>query len=133
MSRGIQCAVALVAGVGAFTLLLPVLSPLLLSRESVPETIVPWAVILAPCSLVILLAILYGQGTACPCCRKWWVRAEVETEFVDREVFDKGGVLSAKSLYRTTYQCAACRHRWSVMQADEYREPPRRCQKQHRG
>jgi DNA replicative helicase MCM subunit Mcm2 (Cdc46/Mcm family) len=52
---------------------------------------------------------------------------------VDREVFDKRGVLFAKSLYRTTYQCAACRHRWSVMQADEYREPTRRCEKPQRG
>jgi hypothetical protein len=124
--------VVLVAGVGAFSLLLALLSPLLPFRESVSGTTGPWAVILVPCCVVCVLVILYGQGTACPCCRKWWARTTVGSEFVDREVFDKDGVLVAKALYRTTYQCDGCRHRWSETQADEYRQPIRRSQ-QHRG
>jgi hypothetical protein len=79
---------------------------------------------------VLLLVILYGQATACPHCRKWWARTKVVSDFADREVFDKLGVPFARSLYRTTYQCAACRHRWSVIQADEYRAPTSRPEKQ---
>jgi hypothetical protein len=127
------CVVSLVAGVAAFTLVLPLLSPLLPFRESLPKTTAHWAVVLAPCSVVILLILLYGQGTTCPHCRKWWALTKLESEFVDRKVFDKGGVPYAKSLYRTTYQCAACRRRWFVLQADEYRESTRRCEKLHRG
>jgi hypothetical protein len=128
-----QCAVVLLAGIAAFALLLPLLSPLLPSRESDSGTTATWGVILAPCSVVILLVILYGELTSCPRCRKWWVRRRGEWEFVDREVFDKNGVPFAKSLYRTNYQCDACRHRWSVMQAEEYRAPTptRRREKQH--
>jgi transcription elongation factor Elf1 len=129
MSRGMRCAVALVAGVGAFGLLLPFLSLLFPFHASASGTTASWAVILAPCTVVIVLVVLYGQWTACPRCRKWWARTKVETEFVDREVFDKGGVPFAKSLYRTIYQCPACRHKWSVMQADEYREPTRQSRK----
>jgi hypothetical protein len=130
MSLPMRCVAALAACAGILPLLLLLLSPLLSSHASIQGTIGPWAVILIPCSLVILLVILYGQGTACPCCKKWWSRTTHETEFVERELFDKDGVLFAKSLYRTTYQCAGCRHRWSVTQAEEYREPTRACRKQ---
>jgi hypothetical protein len=123
--------VAVLAGVGVFLMLLPLLWPFLSSRQSDSASSPPWVVILAPCSMVILLAILYGHLTACPRCRKWWARTKVETEFVDREFFDRGGVPFAKSVYRTTYQCDACRHRWSVMQADEYRKPISRRHKPH--
>ena len=122
---------ACVATLGS--VLLPLLSGLLPFHGGVIRATSSWSVVLGSCSVVILLVILYGQGTACPGCRKWWERTKVESEFVDREVFDKRGVLFAKSLYRTTYQCAACRHRWSMMHADEFREPTRRHQKQHRG
>jgi hypothetical protein len=131
MSRGTRCAVAVLVGIGTFNLLLPLLSPRLLSGASVPGTTAPWAVVLALCSLVLVLVILHGQATACPRCRKWWARTKVVSEFVDREVFDKDGVPFAKSVYRITYQCAVCQHPWSVMQADEYREPNQRWQKRH--
>jgi hypothetical protein len=132
MSFPIQCVVAAVAAAGILPLVMLVLLPLLHFRASVQETFGGWALILTPCALVILLVILYGQGTACPCCRRWWARTKVETEFVDRELFDKEGVPFAKSVYRTTYQCDGCQHRWSLTQAEEYREPPRACRKQHR-
>jgi hypothetical protein len=132
MSRGMWCIVVLVVGVAIMSMLFPLLAAWFAADESVPRTLAPWAVILAPCSVVILLVILYGEGTACPRCRKWWARTKVESEFVDREVFDRNGVPFARSLYRTTYQCAACRHRWSVTQADEYRQPSPRPEKQCR-
>jgi hypothetical protein len=112
----------LLAGTGALTLLL-LLSWLLLSRESTRETIGPWAVVLMPCFVVIVLAVLYGKGSACPRCRKWWRRTQVGSEFVDRKFFDKNGVPIAMSSYRTVYQCLACGHRWSVVEADECQEP----------
>jgi hypothetical protein len=123
MSLRMRCTVALLAGMGLFILLLPVLWPILSSSQSDPGTAPSWAVILAPCSMVIVLLLLYGYLTACPRCRKWWARSEVDSEFVEREFFNRGGVPFAKSLYRTTYQCSACRHRWSVMQVEEYRQP----------
>ncbi len=132
MSREMWCAVIGVAGVAILSVLFPLLAPWFASEESVPGTLARWTVILAPCSLVILLTILYGEGTACPRCRKWWARTKVESEFVDREVFDRNGVPFARSLYRTTFQCAACRHKWSVTQADEYRQSSPRPEKQYR-
>jgi hypothetical protein len=124
--------VALLVGTGSFNLLLPLLLPLL-SRESDSGATVPWASVLAFCSLVLLLIILYGQATACPRCRKWWARTNGASEFVDQEIINKKGVPFAKALYRTTYECAACLHRWSVMQADEYREPGYTWEKPHKG
>jgi hypothetical protein len=118
-----QWMVTLLIGIGAFSLLVLLLSPRLPFHQSVPGTMAPWAMDVAPCCVVLLLIILYGQGTACPSCREWWARTKVGTEFVDREVYDRNGVPFGKSLVRTTYQCAACRHRWLVMHADEYREP----------
>jgi hypothetical protein len=132
MSGALWCAVVLVAGVGVFSLLMPLLALLLPGQASVPETTMPWAVIMPACSIVILMVMLHGKATDCPCCRKWWVRTKVGTEFVDREVFDRRGILCARTQFRMTYLCAACRHRWSVMQADEYREPARRWAKPHR-
>ena len=133
MDWRVRAAVAVVAGVGALGLLWPVLSSLWSVRGSVPDATTPWAAILVTCSVVLLLVILYGQGTSCPSCRAWWVRTKVETEFVDREVFDKGGVPFGRSLYRITYQCDSCRYKWSVSQTDEYREPIRSRQQQPRG
>jgi hypothetical protein len=132
MSPWTWCAVVLVAGVGVFPLLLALLGALLPLRAGEPGAAVSWAKVLTPCSVVALLTILYGQGSACPSCRKWWARTTAGTELVDRQVCDEGEVPVARSLYRTTYQCAACRHRWSVTQADEYRQQARPWLKQHR-
>jgi hypothetical protein len=117
MSLKVRSVVALVAGVGALGLLLQV-------RGGVGAT-GPWPALLVVCSGLLLLVILYGQGTSCPACARWWVRTEVQTEFVDREVFDKGGVPFGRSHYRTTYACRCCRHQWSMEHAEEYREPVR--------
>jgi hypothetical protein len=122
MSRGVRCAVALVAGVGALSLLLPVLSPLLPLRGAPAEAMASWAMVLVPCSVVVLLAMLYGQATGCPSCGKWWARTKVESGFVDPEAFDQGGVPLRRSLYRTTYQCNFCRRRWSVQES--FRDRP---------
>jgi hypothetical protein len=128
-----QWGVALAACLGFCALLLPLLSLVLPTGNGPSGSIVPpWAVIAAPCSVVVFLVLLYGKATACPRCRKWWVRTKVGSEFVDREVFDRRGVPFAKSLYRTIYQCDSCRHRWSVVQADEYREPTQRFEKAQR-
>jgi ssDNA-binding Zn-finger/Zn-ribbon topoisomerase 1 len=127
MSRRVRFAAAGLAVVGALSLLLAALAP---DRGG---AVTPWAMILFPCCSVLLLVILHGQATGCPSCGRWWARTKVETEFLDREVFDKEGVLVGRSLYRTTYECDSCRHRWSVTQADEYPEPCRpRERRRHR-
>jgi phage FluMu protein Com len=71
-------------------------------------------------SFLLLCAVLYGQGTSCPSCGKWWSRAKLGKEFVDREVLEKENTCVAKSLYRTTYRCESCGHRWRVSEAEEY-------------
>jgi hypothetical protein len=124
MSRGILFAAFLAAGVALVCLLLPLLSPSA-SSDGAGRALVSWAPILAPGAVLLFLVILYGQATACPRCRKWWVRTNVGSEFLDREVVDRGGVPCSRSLYRTTYQCNACGHRWSFKQAEEYRQPIR--------
>jgi endogenous inhibitor of DNA gyrase (YacG/DUF329 family) len=78
------------------------------------------SLVVAACSCLLLLVVLYGQGTNCPACGKWWSRAKLAKEFVGREQFEKGGALIGKSLYRTIYLCAHCGHRWQVAETDEY-------------
>jgi hypothetical protein len=104
-SRGLWLAVAVVAGVGLVSLALT-----------------GWAQVLVPASVLVLLVMLYGHGTGCPSCGRWWARRKVEMEFVGREVFDKGGVPFARATYQTTYRCQSCRHRWSVASTDEYKD-----------
>jgi hypothetical protein len=122
MSRGLRRAVAVVAAVGVGSLLLAVVAPLLPGLARHADALTGWAQLLVPTSIIILLVMLYGHGTGCPACGRWWARRRVDTEFVDREVFDKGGVPFVRSTYRTIYQCNSCRHRWSVASTDEYKE-----------
>jgi hypothetical protein len=122
MSRGLRRAVAVVAGVGAASLVLAVVAPLLPAPPRGSDAVIGWAQFLVPASVILLLVMLYGHGTGCPACGRWWARRKVETAFVDREVFAKGGVPFARATYRTIYQCDSCRHRWSVSFTDEYKE-----------
>jgi phage FluMu protein Com len=78
------------------------------------------AMTLAAVSFLLLAVILYGQGTSCPSCGKWWSKAKLGKEFVEREVFERGDTLVGKSLYRTTYRCANCGHKWRVSEEEEY-------------
>jgi hypothetical protein len=122
MRRWEQGAVAVVAAVGIVSLLLPVVAPLIPGGEPVGVRATPWAVVLVPSSLILLLIILHGHATGCPSCGRWWTRRKVESEFVGREVVDKGGIPFARSTYRTTYKCGSCGHGWSVDHADEYKD-----------
>jgi hypothetical protein len=133
MSSRVRWAVVLVAVAGGGGLLLPALSPLLPLPRSVAASAKGWAVPLVACSVALLFAILYGHATGCPACGKWWSRAQVENSFVGRELFDKGGVPFGRSLFRTTYECGGCRHRWSVTSAEEHPESRRDLPPQHRG
>jgi len=81
---------------------------------------------LSLCSIALLFTILYGQGTGCPSCGRWWSRMRYGTELVDREVFDRKGAPFEKSRLRTTYVCKECGHRWQVAETDEYRAPATR-------
>jgi DNA-directed RNA polymerase subunit RPC12/RpoP len=117
MSSRVRGGVALAAGVGAGSLLLAG----------------DWAVPLAVCSAVVLLAILHGHATGCPACGQWWSRAEVEKGLVAREGFDEGGVPFERSRDRTTYQCAGCGHRWSVTDTQAYRGSGRGRPQRHGG
>jgi hypothetical protein len=133
MSGRLRWAVALVAAAGVVPLLLAFLSPLLPIPRDIAKVASDWAVPLVACSTVLLLAILYGHATSCPACGRWWSRAEVERGYMNREVFDKGGVPFGRSQARTTYQCEGCRHRWSVTDTEEYRVPVRDHPPRHRG
>jgi ssDNA-binding Zn-finger/Zn-ribbon topoisomerase 1 len=119
MNHKVRCAAAVVAGVGVVSLLLLVLPSVVAVRPDVGEAASTWAMILGPGSVVLLLVLLLGQATGCPECGKWWARTKRETEFVECDVFDRKGVPFVRSMYRTTYQCDSCRHRWSVVSTDE--------------
>ena len=121
MSPALRWVVAGVAGVAASSLLLAFLTSLVPGLAGVASATSGAAMILVPSSAVVLLAILYGHLTGCPSCGRWWARNHVETEFVDREVFDKEGVPFARARYRTDYRCSRCGHRWSVISTDEYK------------
>jgi hypothetical protein len=133
MSRRLRWAVALVAGVGVFSLVLAVLACWVPALGSLADKATCGAVILVPASIVSLLVILHGHGTGCPSCGKWWARRKTETEFVDREVFNRDGVPFARATYRTGYECSFCRHRWAATSTDEYREFIRQRKKQRSG
>jgi ssDNA-binding Zn-finger/Zn-ribbon topoisomerase 1 len=122
MGRGARWAVGLAGCVGVLSLLLAVVVASVPAARTATDAATLGAMILVPSSAIVLFAVLYGHGTGCPSCGQWWVRREVEREFVDREVYDKGGVSFAKSTYRTTYECTSCRHRWSAASTDEYKE-----------
>jgi hypothetical protein len=121
MSWRLRGAVALVAAVGVLGLL-TALAPLARGGQGVAPLSTHWAVFLVLCCVASLLGILYGHATRCPACGKWWAVTKVETGFVERKVFARGGVPFGRSTYRTTYACACCGHRWSAAHTDEYPE-----------
>jgi hypothetical protein len=126
MSPRLRAVVALVAGAGVLSLVLAVVAPLSPSLAHLAESATSAAMLLVPTSAIVGLVLLHAHGTSCPACGRWWARAKVETEFVDREVIDKDGVPFARSTYRTIYECPRCRHRWSAAFTDEYKEFIRR-------
>jgi hypothetical protein len=125
MSPGLRWAVGLVAGVGLFSLLLAVLAALVPVLAAVSPAANYGAMVVVPVSVSLLLAVLYGHATGCPSCGQWWSRRNVQTEFVDKELFEKGGVPFARSIYRTTYECESCRHRWLATSVEEFKEAHR--------
>ena len=126
MSPRFRGAVALVAGAGVVSLVLAVVAPLSPSLAHLAESAASVAMLLVPSSAILVLVLLHAHGTGCPACGRWWARTKVETEFVEREVIDKGGIPFARSTYRTIYECPRCQHRWSVAFTDEYKEFIRR-------
>jgi len=84
------------------------------------------AMTLAAISFLLLSVILYGQGTSCPSCRKWWARGEVSKEYLGRETFEKNGVPFAKSSYCSTYGSESCGHRWAVTGTEEMKSLPQK-------
>jgi hypothetical protein len=117
MSLGLQVVLALVVAVGLLSLLLAVV-PL----HSAPETVTYAAVPLVPVCAIVALTMLYGHGTSCPSCGKWWARKEAGKEFVEREEFEKEGAPFARSIYRIRYHCETCRHAWSVTSTEEFKK-----------
>jgi hypothetical protein len=125
MTRGGRWAVGLTAGVAVLSLLLAVASLLLPGLAAGADAAAAAAMVLIPLCVVAVLAVLYWAATGCPACRRWWARTIGAKEFVDREVFERDGSPFARSIWRTTYECRACQHRWSATSAEEYREAVR--------
>jgi phage FluMu protein Com len=116
-----RCLVGLVAGVGVLSLLVAVLTTALHLSEGFAAPARQQAMIMVPSCVVILLVLLYGHGTSCPACGKWWARAEGETQCLGREEFAKEGETWVRSVRRTPYACKRCRHTWSATYTDEYK------------
>jgi hypothetical protein len=122
MRRWERRTVAVVVAVGLVSLLVPVVAPLFPGGRAVGVAATPWAMVLVPFCLILFLVILHCHATGCPACGRWWARRKVESEFVGRELVDKGGVPFARATYRTVYQCGSCGHRWPVEHTDEYKD-----------
>jgi len=122
MSLGVRVVLGLVVSVGALTLLLAVVGPLVPPLNGAGEAAQYGAVPLVSLSVIGSLAILYGHGTSCPECGKWWARKEARKEFVEREEFEKNGVPFARSIYRIGYACESCGHGWSVTSSEEFKK-----------
>lgn len=121
MSLRVRRALAVIAAAGVLGLALALIRPPLPGDHGAFDA--RWGLLLAGCAFAGFSVILHGHLTGCPACGRWWARIRVESEFVERELFEKNGVPYGRSLYRTTYACGACDHRWTVTEADEYREP----------
>jgi hypothetical protein len=79
------------------------------------------AMVATPLCLLILFLLLYGRGTGCPACGRWWARTGGATESLGREEFEKGGALWVRAQRRIAYSCRHCRHAWWEGYSDEYR------------
>jgi hypothetical protein len=123
MSGRMRRGVILLAVAAPLGLLLGILQPFLPGGGGVSDTAAQCVTVLSLCSVALLFTILYGQGTGCPSCGRWWSRMRYGTELADREVFDRKGVSFGKSRLRTTYVCKECGHRWQVTETEEYRAP----------
>ena len=132
MTRGGRWIVGVAAGAVILSLLLAIAAPFLPGLAAAADAARSAAMILTPLCVLAVLAVLYGAATGCPSCHRWWTRRWVEKEFVDREVFEKDGAPFARSTYRTTYECTACRRRWSATSTDEYKEFVRHDRPRHR-
>jgi DNA-directed RNA polymerase subunit RPC12/RpoP len=119
MSRPVRWAAGSLAVVALLGFLLALLHALL-PGWGVSDAGAHRSLVVAACSCLLFLVVLHGQGTNCPACGKWWSRAKLTKEFVGRDLFEKEGVLVGKSVYRTTYLCDHCGHRWQVSETDEY-------------
>jgi DNA-directed RNA polymerase subunit RPC12/RpoP len=120
MSTGLYVAVVLAAVVGAFGLL-----AFLAGMLDWTTWFTPYGLVVAVCSVVALLVMLYGHGTGCPACGAWWSRILVSTEVAEREVFHRDGATFGRSMTRTQFRCNSCDHNWTVTDAEEYPEPER--------
>src|SRR5262245_4379023 len=109
MSPGLRMIEVLLVGLCLITFLLAVLA-LFLPLGGFAEVVISSAMFLVPLFIVTFLVILYGHATSCPLCGRWWARSRYATEFLGREVFDRNGDSFARSTYRTTYICNACKH-----------------------
>jgi phage FluMu protein Com len=131
MSPGLKWIEVLVAGLGILCLLLAILALFVPLPGGMADAVISSAMFLVPLSVVIFLVILHGHATSCPSCGRWWARTQYATEFVGREIFDKGGDSFARSTYKTTYMCGSCRHKWSATHSEEYKEFMRDRLKRH--
>jgi hypothetical protein len=125
MTGGGRWAVGLAAGAAVLSLLAAVAAPHLPGLAGAADTAGGAAMVLIPLCVAAVLVVLHGAATGCPSCRRWWARRIAEKGFVTREVFERDGSPFARSTYRTTCECNACRHRWSATSTDEYKEAVR--------
>jgi hypothetical protein len=126
MGRGPRYAASALAFVAIACLVVATLQLLLPGGVGVGDAGARWALLASACSFLLLGVAVHGRATGCPACGKWWSRAKVGSEFLDRETIGGGGGLRARSVYRTTYVCGACKHRWSANEAEEFQVAPQR-------
>jgi DNA-directed RNA polymerase subunit RPC12/RpoP len=109
-----------VASVATLSLVMAALASALHPSGSVAST-ARWTAMVTtlPC-LLILFLLLYGRGTSCPTCGRWWARTGGSTECLGREEFAKDGALWVRARRRISYACRHCGRAWSEAYTDEY-------------
>jgi transcription elongation factor Elf1 len=103
-------------------------------------------VIAAFLSLLACLGILYGHGTRCPHCGRWYARRDTGKETADSEVRQKDGpalkgfrrdeeppaddrkAVLRVVVYHHKHRCAYCGHQWVTVSTDEFESTVRRRQ-----
>lgn len=123
MSPRVRGVLAVLAGAALVSLLAHGVSLLLSDDSAVRAFLRAWALPAFFLCLAAILVVLYGHGTSCPSCHRWWAKDRKDRTILDEEEFDRDGVVFKRVAYQVKYQCKSCEHCWYSSFTEEYKKP----------
>jgi uncharacterized CHY-type Zn-finger protein len=124
---GLACLLLAVAGVG---------------RQGESASPLQHALVIAACAALFAgLAVLYGHGTRCPSCRRWYARKDGGNELIDSAIYDRSDAAEEPDrlaaggerrpvvkvlTYHHKHHCTYCGHQWVTTSVDRFESTVRR-------